>query len=102
MDEIEKVIVQEHDILQFVISKDYYLIVRFWSIDDMGVFWDWLDCLEFVVKLSMFSQFAALFSPAENKYNIQYLYLLMEFLIVILDTIGKISPILFCIFLAYQ
>ena len=39
MDEIEKVMVQEHDILQFVISKDYYLTIRI-SIDDMGVFCD--------------------------------------------------------------
>ena len=37
MDEIEKVMVQEHDILQFVISKDYYLIVKFRSFEDISI-----------------------------------------------------------------
>ena len=59
-------------------------LVKFRSIDDMGVFWDWLDCLEFVVKLSMFSQFTALFSLIENKYNNVYISLWNS-----LDSIGK-------------
>ena len=40
MDEIEKVMVQEHDILQFVISKDYWMTIKSLSIDDMNVLID--------------------------------------------------------------